>query len=256
LESFTLFAAGSLAARQSAAARVRADIGETILRLAGLYELGSEIPRRMDEVEVDEFVTIDLRSRYAPYRDGKVQGEERSAIADALAKADTGPVEFGGEVKFIGAVPWPRRLRLADSPSGDRGPVQIEPRGDGYQLVIGPLGEVPVIVEVNAVAEDRFGLRSPVTVLASNVRITEAQAWTEWATGTSLADLRRQLERLEADARSAPTNSVRAAAAMLRALVEAMAALGHTAPAATAAGVMRLHAEVAQHVRLLAKSAE
>jgi hypothetical protein len=245
LESFDLFATASIQTSPGPSARTQADIRDSILRLAGLYELGRGLPKQDAVIEVDDAVTIGLDSRYAPFRDGKVQGEERSMVAEVLSKAETGSVEFRCEVNIFGTDAKPRRFRVATDGIADRQDqrlARLEQDERRPRVVIGPLGSTPAVVRVEAVAEDRYGLRSPVSVLTANYRVIDARRWLEGATGLSLDTLHRQLHRLEADAAATPSDANLSAAAMLRALVDVLNGLDHTpaAPAAAVAGALRL----------------
>ena len=94
LESFDLFGLASVDGTPMQGdgprgRRVQADITGEIGRLAGLDRLGRRLRAPRATVEVDDTVTIRIESRYAPYRDGEVMGEERSLLSDRLNEVDT-----------------------------------------------------------------------------------------------------------------------------------------------------------------------
>ena len=80
LESFDLFATIRVDDGGQGGKRIQRDITDAIARLAGLERLSHALPRIPATIEVDDHVTVDVLARYAPYRDGSVQGEERSCV--------------------------------------------------------------------------------------------------------------------------------------------------------------------------------
>jgi hypothetical protein len=188
-------------------------------------------------------MTVALDPRYAPYRDGKVQGEERSLVADVLSKADTGAVEFRGTVTML-AGSETRKFQLASDGSRESKspqPGRIDRKKGQLHLSIGPLGSEPAVARIEGTVEDRFGLTSPISVLAANYRVMDPLRWIEGTTGLSVDRLSRKLHRLE-DGGAPPTDARLATIGMLRALVDVLQRLERepSAAAASVAGALRL----------------
>jgi hypothetical protein len=252
LESFDLFATAGLAAEPRAGTRVRADVSAAISRLAGLDRLGRSLPPLPATVEVDDFVAVDLAARYAPFRGGDVQGEERSLLSVTLTDALREPLGVRCDVRVTSADGNVRRLGPpgAGPPAavGDGPSVTMTPRGTGHRLVVGPLGTEPTTVRVEATLEDRFGLRADARATVENFGLVDARPWVEQVAGISLAELRRRRERVEAAGRTAPDRDSLAALGMIRSLVGAIEALEgpEAAPARRVAGAVRLATRVAE----------
>jgi hypothetical protein len=252
LESFDLFATASTSAEVGPGTRLRADVSAAVSRLAGLDRLGRRLRVVPATIEVDDFVTIDLAGRYAPFRDGEVQGEERSLLSESVTKAISAPLEVRCDVRLTDAEGNVRRLATPNggtSPrAGDLPGVQATPRGTGQRLVVGPLGAKPTTVRVEASLQDRFGLRADTSATVENFRIVEPRPWLEQVAGISLTELRSRRERIERASRTAPDPDSQAAAGLIRCLLDVVEALdGQTAaPARRVAGAARLAKRVAE----------
>jgi hypothetical protein len=252
LESFDLFATATVGAEAGPGTRVRADVSPVVGRLAGLGRLGRRLRSVPATIEVDDFVSVDVAARYAPFRDGEVQGEERSLLSETVTKAIGAPLDVRCDVRLTDAGGNVRRLAAPNGgtavSAGDLPGVNATPRGTGQRLVVGPLGGEPTTVRVDAVVEDRFGLRARTSATVDNFRIVEPRPWVEQVAGVSLAELRRRRERIERASRSAPDPDALAAAGMIRCLLDVVEALdGQTAvPARRVAGAARLAKRVAE----------
>jgi hypothetical protein len=251
LESFDFFAVASverpLPGRDDPepARRVQADISAAIGRLAGLERLGHRLRGPSATVEIDDTVTVNLRGRYAPYRDGEVMGEERSLLSERLNEIDTGEVTTQADVWITEAGGRTRRLRIGhgDEPDGQgAASLALDPSANGQRLVVGGLPEGLAVVRLEGSLEDRFGLRSDVSALAANFRVVGARPWVEATCGVSLDALRGRLSRVDRSVRLAPTAEWITIAGMLRALVEALVVLDaeSVVSATRVAGAVRL----------------
>jgi hypothetical protein len=250
LDSFDLFATASIGISSESSRRTETDISKQISRLVG-SERGHRLRPTSALIEVDDFVVIDLSSRYAPYRDGKVFGEERSMLSESVNRAHSGPVEIVADLRIAGANGSMRRRRVTNTPlETDTGQsdVRIDDQENGHRLVIGPLGDEPTWIQVTATMTDRFGLQATTHASTHNFRVAEAQGWVERAANVALARLRQRLDDLERDAHSAPTQEVLASAAMLQALVDNLEALDgpEAVPAGQVAGAVLLAFRVAE----------
>jgi hypothetical protein len=257
LESFDLFATSSVEPPSGVATNRLLDISASIERLAALEGLGHHLPSRVATVEVDDVVTIDLTTRYVPFRENQTQGEERSLLSDRLNEAVTDPVDVGCDVRLTAIDGTMRRERVGGG-SASKGrvvPARLETHRGRHRLVVGAFGGEPTVVFVDWTAQDRFGLRTQATSLVANYRVVDARSWVERTTGTSLADLRRRFDGLQRAARMTPTDDAVAAMGMLRALVEALESLDHEteSPATRVAGAVRLALELRRQRGWLAK---
>jgi hypothetical protein len=254
LESFDLFATASVVEPAGPGRQTRADVSAAIARLAGVARLGRRLPSVPATIEVDDYVTIELRARYAPYRNGSAQGEERSLLSETLTKAMTTPPEVTCDVRVIDAGGSVRRVAATSDhtapPGLESSGVTITPASTGHRLVIGPLGQSPASAQVDASLADRFGLRAWASAWVDNYRIVEPLPWVEQVAEISLDELRRRHERIDATSRRAPTDDAVAAAGMIRCLAGVMGSLdGSTSvPASRVAGVIRLASRVAELV--------
>jgi hypothetical protein len=249
LESFDLFGLASVerapGLQGDPGGRAQADITAAIGRLAGLERLGHRLRAPHATVELDDTVTVGFRSYYAPYRDGEVMGEERSLLSDRLNDVDTGPVSARADVWITGADGRTLRRRVghAREPDGGNGAaLELAADGHGHRLVIGHLGDGPVVVRLEGSLEDLFGLRSDVSAVAANFRVVDPRPWVEAASGVSLDSLRRRLVAVDGSARLGPTAARSAAAGLLRTLVEVLTGLDAESPVAAprVAGAVRL----------------
>lgn len=258
LESFDLFGVASVerAPMQGDpqwAKRVEADISAVIGRLAGLERLGHRLRAPRATVEVDDTVTVSLRGRYAPYRDGEVMGEERSLLSDRINEVDTGPVSTQAAVWVTEADGRTRRFQIGHGVELDgqnAAVLALDTGDDGQRLVVGGLGDGLVVVRLEGSLEDRFGLRSDVSALAANFRVVGARPWVEAACGVSLDMLRGRLAQVDRSVRLGPTAAGIVAAGMLRTLVQALAVLDEESaiPATRVAGAVRLARRVQELV--------
>lgn len=258
LESFALFGMTSIedAPNQGDPKRTKrgqADVSAAIARLAGLERLGHRLHAPKATLEIDDTVTIGLRSRYAPYRDEEVMGEERSLLSDRLNEIDTGPVTTRGDVWITDSGGRTRRFRIGhgDEPDGhDSAAVALDAVEDGQRLAVEGLGDGPAVVRLEGSLEDRFGLRSDVSALASNFRVVGARPWVEAACGVSLDALHERLAGVNEAVRLSPTAAGIAAVGMLRTLVQALGGLdAESAVQATrVAGAVRLARRVQELV--------
>jgi hypothetical protein len=252
LESFDLFARASVGDATGPGTRVRTDISAAIGRLAGLDRLGRRLRPLPATVELDDFLTVDVNARYAPFRDGAVAGEERSLLSESVTKAVSRPLDVRCDVRLTdldGTIRW---LATPDGgplpPASGRPGMKTSPHGTGRRLVIGPLAGEPRTVRVEAFVEDHFGLRARTSASVDNYRVVEPRPWVEKVAGISLAELRRRRERIERLSRTAPDPDAQAAAGMIRCLVDVVEALeGPTAvPARRVAGAVRLATRIAE----------
>jgi hypothetical protein len=255
LESFDLFALATAVPVSERAVQQTADIASSIARLAGLEHGGGRLRAGPATVEVDEEVAVDVHTRYAPFRDGEVQGEEHSRLSESLNGVDTGPIEVWCDASHLDGEGRVRRARTGEVKAvreDQRGPepARVERIEDGYRVVVGQLGSTPTVVNLDVVATDQFGLRSVVSVVAPNYRVVDARAWVEQATGLHLNEQRKRLDELERLARRAPTDRARANAGLVRCLAEVLESLDNE-PAVSAfqvAGAVRLAARVEELV--------
>ena len=250
LESFDLFGLASvdgmaMQGNGPRGRRVQADITGEIGRLAGLDRLGRRLRAPRATVEIDDTVIIRIESRYAPYRDGEVMGEERSLLSDRLNEVDTGPVSARADVWISDVGGLTQRIRIGERDEPDaqgKAVVALEEGDEGYRLVVGNLDDGIAIVRLEGSLEDRFGRRASVSALAANFRVVGARSWVEAAGGVSLDALRNRYSRASLSARLGPTAAGLSAAGMLRALVDALAELDAepTTWATRVAGAVRL----------------
>jgi hypothetical protein len=250
LDSFDLFASASVGPTGEPARRIEADITGAIARIAGLDRLGHRLRPSTASVEVDESVIVELATRYAPFRDGKVAGEERTPLSESMTRAHPGSADVRADVRITGENGTVRRRVTNEGvDAADGAPaVRVEPRDRGRRLIVGPFGGAPTAVQVDATLVDRFGRRATTRAVAHNFRVVDARPWVERAAGISLAELRGRHARLERAARSEPAPESLASAAMVRALVEVLESLdGEGAvPAGRVAGAVRLALRVAE----------
>ncbi len=250
MESFDVFAYASLPEPGGGSRQMEADITASIARLAGIRPSYKALRRTSAAIEMDDFVIVDLAARYAPYRDGVVFGEERSKLAEAVNRAESGPVDIRADVRFVGERDGVRRRRIANAQAGtisDAPEVHLDEQGNGYRLTVGPLGE-PTSVRVEATLVDRFGLAADTRVSAHNYRVFDARAWVERAAAISLSQIEARHNGIETAARMAPTADLVSSAAMLRALIDTLASLDgpDAVPASRVAGALRLAVRVAE----------
>jgi hypothetical protein len=244
LDSFDLFTKASIASTDNAPRRTETDISGVISQMAGLDRAGS-LPSTVASIEVDDVVAVDLKSHYAPYRDGEVFGEERSMLSDSINRATAGLADLQIDLRTIGPDGNARRGRFTKA-APNVGPglpeVRIDEQGNGHRLVIGPLGGDPLTLQVDATSTDRFGLRSTTRASIQNFRVYDARAWIERASNISLAQLTERRDTLERSARLAPSDASIAGSSMLRTLTDVLEGLDRRdpAPAAQVAGAVRL----------------
>ena len=226
------------------------DITGTIARLAGVERLGSRLRPSQATIEVDDFVVVDLITRYAPYRSGEVAGEERSLLSETMTRTHAGAVDVRANVRLTRADGSVRQARISAAPSDAAGAadIRVEAQANGQRLVIGPLAEDPTLVSVDATVSDRFGLRTTTRASAQNFRVANAVAWVEETVGISLPQLTQRRFELERAAHESPSQDLLASAAMLGALVETLESMGaqQAAPAASVAGAVRLSLRLAE----------
>jgi len=252
LESFDLFASASVAEATDPGNRMRIDISAAIGRLAGVERLGRELRSVPTMIEVDDFVRVEVSARYAPYRNGSVQGEERSLLSQSITSAIGGPFDVRCDVRLVAADGIVRRLYAPTdqpaAPAGDPPALTITPEKAGHRIVIGPLGAEPTTVRLDATVQDSFGLQAPASAWVDNYRVVEPRRWLEEAAEISLDELRRRRERLDRASLMVPDADSLAAAAMIRCLVETIEALddGVAVPACRIAGTIRLATRVAE----------
>jgi hypothetical protein len=251
LDSFDLFAAASPRLAGQSVRRSDVDVSSAIAALAGLERLGVRLRPALATLEVHDSVVVDLVTRYAPYRDGEVAGEERSVLSEAMTRAHREPLDIRADLRLSGADGRVRHRRVARSSADDPdhvSDVRVENGQGGQHLVVGPLGDEPVTVQAEVTVHDQFGLHSRTRATIANFRVMDARAWVERTTALSLDHMRRRRDELELRDRRAPTKDSQTSAAMMGALVEALESL-HTpegAHATRVAGVVRLALRAAE----------
>ena len=158
----------------------------------------------MATIEVDDFVIVDVASRYAPFRGSEVAGEERSLLSEAMTRAHSGSAtELRADVRLTRADGSVRRQQVGSGPGG--GDVHVEVQADRQRLTIGPLGQEPTSVTLDATVSDGFGLQAKTRASVQNFRVVDARAWVEQSLGIALPQLRQRKDELERSTRTAPT---------------------------------------------------
>lgn len=124
--------------------------------------------------------------------------------------------------------------------------IRTTPRGIGHRVVIGPFGDEPVTVRLDATVDDGAGLEASTGVSVENYRVVEPGSWLEKAAGLSLDELWLRSRRLEHEAIMIPAPATVAAEGMVRCLLEAVEALdtARAAPARQVAGAVRLASSI------------
>jgi hypothetical protein len=243
LESFDLFATAAVS-RVGVTRRTQADIADAIGRLAGLEHLGQRLQAPAATIELDDALMVTVATRYAPYRDGEVMGEERSLVSESLSKFDTGPVTARCDVWLTDSSGRARRVRIGDpdEPAVDGAGVTVETVEGGQRLVVGAIGAGPMLVRVEGHVQDSFDRRANVFALAANFRVLDARRWVDGASGVPLEFLQARLAQAAGAARLSPTPGGVAATGMWRSISDLLLSLNsdEPVPATRVAGAVRL----------------
>ena len=205
VESFDLVASARVPPGPDSAARTierQADVLPALSQAAGLGRLGYRLAAAAATVLVGDRCSIEVETRYAPFRDGGTWGEERSMLSDAVTRAvaamptvtcAAGVVSGDGTSRRTEAVGTGRGRHLeADATSERRA-------GAPAVVTLDVPADDLVFVQATVTAADGFGLRSSVEVMTTNYRIVDAGSWLESTLDidrAALAERRRQAEYL------------------------------------------------------------
>ncbi|MDN5851432.1 MAG: hypothetical protein L0K86_01050 [Actinomycetia bacterium] len=242
IDSFDLFATAEVEPARSPSTRLVADIVPAIVRLSGLERLGYRALPLETAIEVDDYLHVNLGTRYAPFRNGATAGEERTTLSEVLSESTDGQTTLEGEMWIVNADGTQQRTQLSSNATTvTDAAARFEERDRGYHLVLGPFGNQPTSLHLQARLKDAYGLTSHVSARTDNYRIIQAQSWLEQVWGVRLEDLTRWYELVAMDSHRAPNATARATEAMLEQLLEIVRGLDEASaiPAGRVAGALR-----------------
>ncbi len=251
LESFDLFGAvASVRGAPRSAVRHTVDITAALNRLAGLEESRRQLSPVPATIEVDPEIRIELVGRYVPYRDGSVQGEERSALSSALTAAANGRIRVQEVVVLLEGATSGRLVtehlvtdaEPASRPEGSPAPLRLNRRDAGrFELVIANLHE-PTSITADITFTDGAGLISSGRAHVQNYRLIDAHWWLTKATRLVPGRLEKQLAAAERLSRKNPTPGNEAALGLLQCAASHLADVKSRSmvPATQVAGIARI----------------
>ena len=186
-----------------------ADLTPAICRLAG-STLVHRLRATPADLEIDEEVQFSVVARFAPFRNGVLFGEERSALSDILTAKS---LESFDAQLTITVESFDGDSRVAVLNEDDVAALtNIEPpsrrsrHGVARLVRLGPFNGQPVSLVVTGMAIGTSGLKSEFRTEMSNVRVHNPADWLAEAMGTSFDDWRRTADRLAVDADRLPTD--------------------------------------------------
>ena len=201
LESFDLYGHAWVAPDAEVRSVVRElDVVPALSQAAGLYRLGYRLAGPAATVEVDNRITVSVDTRYAPFRDGQVFGEEWSMLSKTVTGEVDRPVGVSCQARIVGGNGDIRRVASDEGRANGDSTSAVSGYVDGrrHTMVFDGLGDEPVLLDATFTVVDGFGLSTTTAVTATNYRVVDAGRWVERALAveakTTMAR-RRQAER-------------------------------------------------------------